>query len=132
MNKIIYNFIAYTFLTMIVSSNAEVIVTGAFNAKLTDPESGVVYVLSLDKRRVIAKSSTGQLLWDVNPYQDAKLSFYRIANPPITYFSFPTEQIWQSHKTLGSKKDFIHIQFKSSQGGFLQKQNGKFVFWGQD
>jgi len=99
---------------------------------IKDSRTGIMYFLNADRREISAIDGNDKVIWKVKPYQDNQIPFYRINNPKIVYFSFPTEDKWISQKSFGSKDDFIVITFESSQFGLITKKDGKFIFLGQD
>lgn len=50
-----------------------------------DPTSGTLLYVETDGRHVAAISGDGKLLWNRDPFKDARLPFYRTEKPQIVY-----------------------------------------------
>jgi len=50
-----------------------------------DVHTGTVLYVETDGRHVAAISRDGKLLWNRDPFKDARLEFYRTKNPQIVY-----------------------------------------------
>jgi hypothetical protein len=92
-----------------------------------DKESGVVYYLESDGRHVAAIDREGKLLWNRDPFVEAKLEPYRFERPVIVSMGEP--HAWM---IKGRKGKFILINFNSTQAGILSAEKGDFIFLGQD
>ena len=94
-----------------------------------DPISGTLLYVETDGRHVAAISRDGKLLWNRDPFNDARLPFYRTAKPQIVYIG-PASKF---HHTAGEKPErFVEISFNNSQSGTMRISNGEFHFSGQD
>ena len=92
-----------------------------------DKESGIVFYVESDGRHVAAIDRDGKLLWNRDPFVEAKLEPYRSARPVITSIGAPLA--WMTEERKGN---FILINFNSSQTGLLSFEKGDFIFLGQD
>ncbi len=92
-----------------------------------DKESGVIFYVESDGRHVAAIDRDGKLLWNRDPFVEAKLEPYRFDRPVIVSIGEP--HAWM---TKGRKGRFVLINFNSTQAGILSLENGDFTFLGQD
>ena len=99
---------------------------------IQDPVTKVIFYLESDGRHIAAISPDGKLLWNRDPFVDAKLQPYRLKRPLICYFDFVDPDWWKIHRWLGKVEDFIGINFNSSQYGVIRKDTGEFTWLGQD
>jgi hypothetical protein len=93
-----------------------------------DPDSGTLRYVETDGRHVAAISGDGKLLWNRDPFKDARLQFYRTDKPQIVYIG----PVSQSDHSVGEPDKFVAIVFNSSQFGVLRISDGEFRFHGQD
>ena len=93
--------------------------------RVTDRESGIVYEVRNDRRTITATRPTGEVIWTVDPFVDARLKPYRMEHPVIVYFG-------PSAGRDNRKGPFLAVTFNSSQFGVLDLATGKFDFAGQD
>jgi hypothetical protein len=94
-----------------------------------EPTSGTILYVESDGLHVCAISKEGRILWNKNPFQDARLEPYRFSQPQIIYVG--PAQKWMLER-VRSKSDFIQIQYNSTQTGILNILTGEFEFMGQD
>jgi hypothetical protein len=94
----------------------------------TDPHSGIIFYVESDARHVSAISRDGKLLWTRDPFKDAHLELYRTKHPQIAKIGPGPKAVW----VKGNPRDFIYIDFNSSQFGLLRISDGQFFFGGQN
>lgn len=94
-----------------------------------DAQSGTIFYVESDGRHVAAISNKGKLLWNRDPFKDAKLPLYRTKTPQIVFIGAARESA-QVGRNQQSK--FVAISFNSSQFGLLRISDGEFTFLGQD
>jgi hypothetical protein len=93
--------------------------------RVTDNETGFVYVVAKDRRTISAMNSNGEIAWIANPFEDAKLRPYRFIHPFIVYLGPLRPQ--------NNPRPFkLRVGFNSSQYGDIELASGKFHFCGQD
>lgn len=98
-----------------------------------EKESGVVFYVESDSRHVAAIDPRGKLLWNRDPFVDAKLKPYRNQHPVIVLIGPPVEWMLKGPWIEKSKATrFVRINFDSSQFGILNAETGDFIFLGQD
>jgi hypothetical protein len=93
-----------------------------------DAKSATLFYVESDGRHVAAISNNGKLLWNKDPFTEARLSPYRTEAPQIVYVG-PARDSGLSEE---EKSKFIAISFNSSQRGLLRISDGEFRFRGQD
>jgi hypothetical protein len=94
-----------------------------------DPTSGTLLYVESDGRHVAAISQDGKLLWNKDPYKDARLEYYRTEKPQIVYIG----PVLKSQLARGEKREsFVGISFNNSQFGVMRISDGEFIFSGQD
>jgi hypothetical protein len=62
-----------------------------------------------------------------NPFVDAHLKPYRVAEPKIIYIGAPHPRMIE-----GKKGSFVAVTFESTQCGLMDLKSGQFTFYGQD
>jgi hypothetical protein len=92
-----------------------------------DKESGIIFYVESDGRHVAAIDRDGKLLWNRDPFVEAKLKPYRFDRPVIVSIGAPLP--WMTKDRTGQ---FVLINFNSTQAGILSVQKGDFIFLGQD
>lgn len=92
---------------------------------LTDKQNGNRFIIDKQRIYITAIDKNGKLLWKTDPAVDNNLEKYRTDRPTIVYFAFG------SNRTK-SKKEVICLSYSNTQFGYLDKENGKFTFQGQD
>ena len=92
-----------------------------------DSGTGTLLYVESDGRHVSAISAKGKLLWNREPFKDARLPFYRTHTPQIVYIG-PTPEA----PPAGKPNTVVRIVFNSSQFGDLRLSDGKFTYAGQD
>ncbi|HEY8947564.1 MAG TPA: hypothetical protein VIM56_01630 [Rhizomicrobium sp.] len=127
-----------------------------------DPESGIVFRVESDARRITAIDKSGGILWVRNPFVDSDMCPYRSAHPFIYWIGAPggdfgrhylsvftptpdviankrivEELASESQRNQKIKKppegaQFIGVSFNSSQVGYMNIANGDFYVGGQD
>ena len=97
----------------------------SFPIRITDKETGNVYELQSDRRTIIAKRPSGEIIWTINPFKDANLKPYRVDYPFIYYFG-------KSNSDSNFKGPVLGIVFTGSQFGNIELISGKFHLGGAD
>jgi len=92
-----------------------------------DKKLQVVVYAETDGRHVSAINFDGRVLWTRNPFVDAHLKPYRVAEPKIVFFYTPRPRMIE-----GKKGSFVGVMFESTQSGLMDLESGKFTFLGQD
>jgi hypothetical protein len=93
-----------------------------------DPNSGIIFYVESDARHVSAISQTGKLLWTRDPFNDAHLVLYRTKHPQIAQIGPGPKAVW----VKGNPREFVYLEFNSSQFGLLRIRDGEFFFGGQN
>jgi len=93
-----------------------------------DLHSGIILYVESDARHVCAISRTGKLLWTREPFKDAHLEIYRTKHPQIAQIGPGPKAVW----VKGNPRDFVYLNFNSSQFGLLRITDGEFFFGGQN
>jgi hypothetical protein len=93
-----------------------------------DPHSGIILYVESDARHVSALSPAGKLLWTRDPFKDAHLEFYRTKHPQIASIGPGPKAVW----VKGKPRDFVYLNFNSSQFGLLRLSDGEFFLGGQN
>ena len=96
-----------------------------------DAGSGVIFYVESDGRHVAAIGPDGKVLWNRDPFSDARLEFYRTKTPRIVYIGKTSPRNEAYWATNGIPK-VIGIAYNSSQFGELDVRTGDFKFHGQD
>lgn len=98
----------------------------AYPIQVTDKETGIVYEVQSDRRTITATKADGTIIWQINPYEDAKLKPYRSDHPIIV-------GIWSPKTNLSNrKKPYLSIFFTGGQQGDLDLTSGQYTYTGQD
>ena len=95
-------------------------------------EKEVTIYVESNGRTVSAIQKTGEILWTVDPFVDAKLEFYRTKNPKIIYVGKASESRIESLNEEVGKGTWVGLTYSSTQFGCLRIEDGKFIFSGQD
>jgi hypothetical protein len=80
----------------------------------------IIYVESDGRSISCIDTETGAIKWTTNPFEDWQLKPYRILHPVIRSLKYD------------AKKEYILIQYNSSQFGYIRLIDGKGESWGQD
>jgi len=96
-----------------------------------DPKLKTVFYVESDGRHVSAISFDGQILWTRNPFVDAKLEPYRVAEPKIVRIG-PSGGLGPSGWKPDPKGTYISVTFNSTQFGIINTANGDFADGGRD
>ncbi|MBI3678765.1 MAG: hypothetical protein HY243_19320 [Proteobacteria bacterium] len=99
---------------------------------IKDPRSGLILQLESDRRRITAFDTRGKMVWQANPFVDAKLQPYRTSHPVIVQLGVLPNCAVRSLANTIIQDHFISIGFNSSQSGLLNAKTGHFIFMGQD
>ena len=89
-------------------------------------EKGITIYVESNGRIVTALSSSGEILWSVDPFLNSKLDRYRTDTPVITYIGKSANQEELSDSL------WVGLRYNSSQFGRLRVEDGKFTYMGQD
>jgi hypothetical protein len=92
-----------------------------------DKASGIIFYVESDGRHIAAIDRDGKLLWNRDPFVEAKLEPYRFERPVIVSIGEP-----HSWMTKGRPGRYVLINFNSTQAGILSFEKGDFTFLGQD
>jgi len=92
-----------------------------------DKKLQIVFYAESEGRHLSAIDFDGRVLWTRNPFVDAQLKPYRVAEPRIISIYPPLP--WM---VADQKRSFIAIQFESTQVGVVDVKSGDFVLLGQD
>jgi len=95
------------------------------NYTLTDSIKGTSFVLDSTNIYITAYDKSGKQLWRTDPWKDNNLEAYRVQRPVIVHYS-----IVNSNRT--NNKEVIWIIYQNTQFGYLDKEDGKFTFLGND
>jgi hypothetical protein len=93
-----------------------------------DPITGTLLYVESDGRHVAAISRDGKLLWNRDPFSDARLPFYRTKKPQIVFIGLSSKV----HPAGEKPGKFVEISFNNSQFGSMRISDGEFHFAGQD
>lgn len=93
---------------------------------LKDSATKTKFILDKDQIYVTAVDSNGKQLWKTDPWKDNKVMVYRIKRPIIITFTLTKDPAWTKNVEV------IWIGYDNSQFGALDKQTGKFTFYGQE
>jgi hypothetical protein len=93
--------------------------------RATDLVTGIIYEVQSDRRTIVAKSPVGKIIWQANPFEDAKLMPYRFEHPFIVYFG-------KSNNNGRLNGEILDVAFNSSQFGDIELESGKFHNGGRD
>ena len=99
--------------------------------KLTDSLTNNYYILDSVRVMITAYDKTGKEIWKTDPYKDNKLPEYRMKRPVIVDFKFVTES-WCYEDKLKKGTKTIWIIYINTQFGYINLNDGKFIFCGQD
>jgi hypothetical protein len=94
-----------------------------------DVHSGLILYVESDARHVSAISPTGKLLWTRDPFNDAHLQLYRTKHPQIAHLGPGPKAVIGIR---GKPRDFVYLEFNSSQFGLLRLSDGEFIFQGEN
>jgi hypothetical protein len=92
-----------------------------------DKKLRIVFYAESDGRHLSAIDFDGRVLWTRNPFVDAHLKPYRVAEPRIVGIYRPLP--WMVE---GQKRSFVAIEFESTQFGVVDVKSGQFFSLGQD
>jgi len=95
------------------------------NFVLVDSIAMTKFIVDSMQIFITAFDSNGKELWRTDPWKDNKLMEYRVKRPIIVYFSLSKNK-WTDNKEM------IWITYNNTQFGIIDKQTGKFTFFGQD
>lgn len=94
-----------------------------------DAKSHVLIYVESDGRHVAAISESGTILWNKDPFVDAKLEPYRSAKPKIVGIGPPLK--WMK-KHMRPNRRYVAVSYDSTQFGIVDEYNGDLTFLGQD
>ena len=95
------------------------------NKTLIDSLSGVSFVLDSNQIYITAIKSNGDTLWRTDPYLDNDLPEYRVKRPIIVGYYLQNNQ-------STNNTEVIWMIYNNTQFGILEKETGKYTWFGQD
>jgi hypothetical protein len=98
---------------------------------LSDPGTGITYVLEDDQHHVLALDKKNHVIWirDMAMPKDPK----SLAYPGGKIISFNLlEPDAKRYRTYGRPDEFIEVGFNTTVFGLIRKKDGSFIFLGQD
>ncbi len=101
------------------------------SVKLTDSLTNNYFLLDSSHVNITAFNKSGKEIWKTDPYKDSELPEYRTKRPVIVNFEFVTEH-WCYGDDLKKGTKTIWINYNNTQAGYINLDNGKFNFCGQD
>jgi hypothetical protein len=90
-----------------------------------------VFYVESDGRHVSAIGFDGKVLWTRDPFADAKLEAYRVADPRIVRIG-RSDGLGPSAWKPDAQATYIGITFNSTQFGILNTKTGEFTDGGRD
>lgn len=95
------------------------------NDTLIDKELKMIFVLDTAHINITAYDFAGKPVWKTDPWLGNKLREYRVKRPVVVSYSFQKNK-WTD------EKEVIWITYNNTQFGILDKNTGKFTWFGQD
>lgn len=101
-----------------------------------DPRSAITYRVGKDGRHLSAIGKKGQLLWEKDPFVEARLCPYRSPHPIIYDIQAAERGIPELANNprlrIDPRDRYVEIRFDSSQFGVVNERTGRFTFLGQN
>lgn len=92
---------------------------------LLDSKTGTKFILDSTNIFITAINIAGDTTWRTDPWKDSKLESYRVNRPIVVSMDF-------ANNKQTNNKERIWIVYNNSQFGTLDKETGKFTWFGQD